>query len=197
MDKQLFNLKFAAKQMERSAKKAEKDEKTEKNKLKKAIQKGNMEGAKIFAENAIRKKNEALNMQRMSARVDAVASRVETAIATKQVTTSMGGVVKSMESAMRSMNLEKISKLMDKFETQFEHLDVQSQVMENTMSATSTLNAPQASVDALMMQVADEAGLELNMDLPSSSSASIGTATAASHEQDELSQRLAKLRQDS
>jgi charged multivesicular body protein 1 len=32
---QLFNLKFAAKDLERKAKKAEKDEKTEKNKLKK------------------------------------------------------------------------------------------------------------------------------------------------------------------
>lgn len=34
---ELFNLKFAAKQMERSAVKCEKDEKTEKGKLKKVI----------------------------------------------------------------------------------------------------------------------------------------------------------------
>jgi len=47
--------------MERAAKKCEKEEIAEKNKLKKAIQKGNMEGAKIHAENAIRQKNQALN----------------------------------------------------------------------------------------------------------------------------------------
>ena len=73
--------------------------------------KGNMEGAKIHAENAIRQKNQALNYRRMSARIDAVASRVQTAVTTKQVTKSMGGVVKSMESAMRSMNLEQVLKL--------------------------------------------------------------------------------------
>lgn len=47
---------------------------------------------------------------------------------------------------------------MDRFEKDFENLDVQSASMENAMSATTTLNAPQSQVDALMQQVADEAG---------------------------------------
>lgn len=36
-----------------------------------------MEVAQVHAENAIRKKNEALNYIRMSARIDAVAARVQ------------------------------------------------------------------------------------------------------------------------
>lgn len=196
MEKNLFNLKFAAKDLERQAKRSEKSEKEEKVKLKKAIQKGNTEGAKIHAENSIRQKNQALNYRRMSARIDAVAARVQTAVTTKQVTQSMAGVVKSMESAMKSMNLEKISQLMDRFEQQFENLDVQSQVMENTMMNSSTLTTPQHQVDDLMKEVADEAGLELNMDLPSAQTSAIGASSSqASQEQDELSQRLAKLRQ--
>ena len=47
---------------------------------------------------------------------------------------------------------------MDRFETQFENLDVQSQVMEGTMSNTTTLTTPQGQVDSLLMEVADEAG---------------------------------------
>ena len=50
-----------------------------------AIQKGNMEGAKIHAENSIRQKNQALNYRRMSARIDAVSARVQTALTMKQV----------------------------------------------------------------------------------------------------------------
>ena len=38
-----------------------------------------MEVAKIHAENAIRKKNEAVNYIRMAARIDAVAARVQSA----------------------------------------------------------------------------------------------------------------------
>lgn len=94
----------------------------------------------------------------MSARVDAVSSRVQSALTTRRVTTSMAGVVKAMDAAMKGMNLEKISGLMDKFEQQFEDLDVQSSVMENTMSQTVTTAIPQNAVDSLLQEVADEAG---------------------------------------
>ena len=81
----------------------------EKAKLKKAIQQGNMEGARIYAENAIRKKTESLNLLRLGSRIDAVASRVQTAVTMRAVTGSMSSVVKGMDSAMASMNLEKVS----------------------------------------------------------------------------------------
>ncbi|XP_001844900.2 charged multivesicular body protein 1b-2 [Culex quinquefasciatus] len=196
MEKHMFNLKFAVKDLERQAKKSEKEEKAEILKTKKAIQKGNTEVARIHAENAIRQKNQSLNYLRMSARVDAVASRVQTALTTRQVTNSMAGVVKAMDAAMKGMNLEKISGLMDKFESQFEDLDVQSSYMENTMSQTTTTAVPQNDVESLMQRVADEAGLELNMELPSGpASSAIGASTQASTEQDELTARLARLRQ--
>uniref|UniRef100_A0A3P9HAK4 Charged multivesicular body protein 1B n=1 Tax=Oryzias latipes TaxID=8090 RepID=A0A3P9HAK4_ORYLA len=177
--KNLFNLKFAAKELQRNAKKCDKEEKAEKAKVKKAIQKGNMEVARIHAENAIRQKNQSVNFLRMSARVDAVAARVQTAVTMNQVTKSMAGVVKGMDATLKSMNLEKISALMDKFEHQFETLDVQTAQMEDTMSSTTTLTTPQV--------------LDLNMELPQGQTGSVGTSVASA-EQDELSQRLAKLR---
>merc|ERR1712126_678252 len=195
MEKHLFNLKFAAKELERNSKKCDKEEKVEKLKLKKAIEKGNMEVAKIHAENAIRQKNQSLNFLRMSARVDATASRVQSAVTTKKVSKSMEGVVKGMSAAMKSMNLEKISGLMDKFEKEFEDLDVQTSVMEGAMSQTTATNVPQDAVEQLMKQQADEAGLELNMELPGPAEQTVGASTQAKTEQDELSQRLARLRQ--
>ena len=42
MEKHLFNLKFASKQLLRDSKRCEKEEKVEKTKLKKAIEKGNI-----------------------------------------------------------------------------------------------------------------------------------------------------------
>ncbi|XP_018592509.1 charged multivesicular body protein 1b-like [Scleropages formosus] len=193
MEKHLFNLKFAAKELQRNSKKCDKEEKAEKTKVKKAIQKGNMEVARIHAENAIRQKNQSINFLRMSARVDAVAARVQTAVTTNKVTKSMAGVVKSMDATLKSMNLEKISALMDKFEHQFETLDVQTAQMEDTMSSTTTLTTPENEVENLMRQMADEAGLDLNMELPQGQTGTV-TSSVASTEQDELSQRLAKLR---
>ena len=45
------------------------------------------------------------------------------------------------------MNLEKISSLMDKFEKEFEDLDVQTSVMEGAMSQTTATNVPQVSLN--------------------------------------------------
>ena len=116
-----------------------------------------MEVARIHAENAIRQKNQAVNFLRMSVRVDAVAARVQTAVTMGKVTKSMAGVVKSMDATLKTMNLEKISALMDKFEHQFETLDVQTQQMEDTMSSTTTLTTPQGQVDMLLQEMADDA----------------------------------------
>ena len=197
LEKQMFNLKFAAKQLERNAKKCQKEEKAEKHKLKCAIEKGNTEGARIHAENAIRQKSQYANFLRMASRVDGVCSRVQTAIAMQQVTGNMGSVVKGLDSAMKSMNLEKMQQLMDKFEKQFEDMDVQSQAMDQTMSNTVTLSVPEDSVDSLMQEVADEHGLEVGVELGGHSipNSSVGTTSHANAEQDELSQRLARLRQ--
>ena len=70
----------------------------------------------------------------------------------------MSGVVKAMDSAMKSMNLEKISNLMDRFEKDFEDLDVQTSVMEGAMNQTTATNVPTDAVENLMKQAADEAG---------------------------------------
>lgn len=45
-----------------------------------------MEGARIYAQNAIREKNQSLNYLRLSSRIDGVASRVEQAIRMRTVT---------------------------------------------------------------------------------------------------------------
>jgi len=188
-----FQLKLAGKSLLRESKRCEKEEKAQKVKLKQAIAKNNMEGARIHAENAIRQKNQALNFLRMSSRIDGVQSRVQTAASMKNVMKNMGSVTKNMESTMKSMNLEKISQMMDRFEKQFENLDIQSGYMENAMAGTTQQFIPEDDVKNLMMKTADEAGLEMNLDIPSAGTSSLATSVA-SGEQDELSQRLARLR---
>jgi charged multivesicular body protein 1 len=74
-----------------------------------AIQQNHPDIARVYAQNAIRKQNERLNLLRLSSRIDAVASRVQTAVTMRQVTGSMAGVVRGMEGAMKAMDLEKVS----------------------------------------------------------------------------------------
>lgn len=124
----LFQLKFSSKQLARLSKKAEKEQKVQEKKLRQYLEKGDKESARIYAENAIRKKNEALNYLRMSSKIDAVASRVQSAVTMKSVAKNMDGVVKALDKAINTNELEKITAVMDKFEQQFTDLDVRTSV---------------------------------------------------------------------
>ncbi|NXU92448.1 CHM1A protein, partial [Xiphorhynchus elegans] len=155
-----------------------------------ALQQKNVECARVYAENAIRKKNEGLNWLRMASRVDAVASKVQTAVTMKGVTKNMAQVTKALDKALNSMDLQKVSAVMDKFEQQVQNLDVHTSVMEDSMSSATTLSTPQEQVDSLIVQIAEENGLEI-MDqlsqLPEGASA-VGESSVRSQE-DQLSRR--------
>ena len=57
---QIMELKFTSKSIQRQAKKCE-EEKSEKLKIKKAVEKGNIDRARIYAKNAIQKRTEQMN----------------------------------------------------------------------------------------------------------------------------------------
>ncbi|KAK0912719.1 Vacuolar-sorting protein SNF7 [Friedmanniomyces endolithicus] len=140
------------------------------------------------------KKNEKLNLLRLGSRIDAVSSKVQTAVTMRQVTGSMANVVRGMDSAMKSMDLEKISAVMDRFETQFEDLDVATGYYENATSNSTAVATPQEDVDKLMSQVADEAGVELSQEMAGATPAKGIAAAPEEEREDKLGERLRALR---
>jgi hypothetical protein len=65
--------------------------------VKRAIEKGNIDGAKIYAQNAIRKKTEALNYLRLASRLDAVVSRLDTQAKMNMINSSMSQIVRALD----------------------------------------------------------------------------------------------------
>lgn len=135
----------------------------------------------------------------MASRIDACSSRIETAVRMGQVTDGMKGVVRGMERGLNSMNVDQISKLMDKFEQQFEDMDVKTQYMEGTMNATTATTTPAEQVDNLIMMVADENNLELGEAFSDAGpvgkkTPKVSEAEADQPVADDLEARLANLR---
>ena len=158
--------------------------------MKRAIERGNIDGAKIHAQDAIRKKNEGLNMLRLASRLDGVVARLETQAKMNAVNADMSGIVKSLEKSLNTNNLEKVSETMDEFEKQFENLDVQTEFVEQAMGNTSALSTPPEDVALLMQQIADEHGLEFASDLPAAGT----TIPAAKQAEADLANRLETLK---
>jgi len=67
-----------------------------------------MEGAKIHAQNAIRKKSEALNYLQLASRLDAVIARLDEQSKMSQVNKSMTGIVKTLNQALKKTSLDKM-----------------------------------------------------------------------------------------
>ncbi len=191
---QIFQLKYTAKSLVRQAKKCENEEKSEKLKVKKAIEKGNMDGARIYAQNAIRKHNEQLNYMRLSSRLDAVVARLGTQSKMQTISKSMGSIVKALDSALAVGNMQKISQTMDQFEKTFVNMEVQSEFVETAMAGSTSLSTPEDEVNSLMHQVADDYGLEVSVGLPQAASHVPVSETASTVSEDDLSRRLAELK---
>lgn len=195
LEDNLLDMRITSKQMQRASKKCEKNEKSAIEKLKKAIKQGNSEGARIYGQDAIREKNQALNCLRMASRIDAVSSRIETAVRMNDVSGAMKNVVKGMEKGLAAMDPQEISKVMDKFESQFEDLDVKAEYMEGTMNATTATSTPTEQVDDLIMMVADQNNLELGEAFSEMSPVSgLPEKEKPKAEDDNLEARLANLR---
>ena len=86
---------------------------------------------------------------------------------------------------------------MDQFEKQFENLDIQSEFVNDAMNNQAAMSTPEDEVNNLMMQVADENSLELNLNMPNTSAAPVHAPAAAAQQptaDSDFSARLAQLR---
>lgn len=157
----VFEVKLKSKEMARAANRCAKEEKAEKLKVKQAIQKGYKEQAQIFAQNAIRKKNEQLNFLRMSAKMDAVATKLDGAAKTQDISNSIAKTIPQLQKCMKDMSVEDMTVNANEFEKLFEDLDVRTEYMSTAIDSTTATTTPASEVDELIAQVANEHQLDV------------------------------------
>lgn len=148
---------------------------------------------------------ESMNLERVS--LDLLRSKANPSFyAVVSLTKFCEGVFVVQDQTVRAVTLWRtltiqISMVMDKFESQFSDLDVQTSYMESTMSDTTALTTPQDQVDSLINQVADENGLEIQQKVGESkvpqaapAQATPALAEAPLEEDGKLAERLRALR---
>ncbi len=187
--------KFTSKQLNRQAAKADKDSRTEQAKLKKALTTTPPQPqiARLYATNSVRNSQQRIQLLTLAARIDAVAARVQTAITMRTVTGAMAQTVRGMDVALKSMDLEKIGTVMEKFEAQFEDLDVVSGYYEGVAGGVESQQVGvqgQSEVEALMGRVADEAGVEVSQEMKSAPEGEVAQQEAPDKERARLEEGL-------
>lgn len=120
-----------------------------------------MEFAKVYAENAIRIRKEALGIQRFSAKLSAVGSKLESAYRTQQISMQIKQCVPRLESALKQMNKMQISEQMLQFESVFEDLDVKTADITGALDNITGSSVQQDEVNGLLQQMMAEQGMEV------------------------------------
>mmetsp|Transcript_7798 Transcript_7798/g.9887 ORF Transcript_7798/g.9887 Transcript_7798/m.9887 type:complete len:200 (-) Transcript_7798:1739-2338(-) len=182
LQKVLIDMTMAQKQMKRTADKRLAEHKKSKKQIERFMKEGQMDTAKIHAENAIRQYSEFTQYLQLAARIDAVAQRVKTAITMGQMNKNMHKVVSGMSKVLKAMDVEKLTKVMEQFEEDNETLDVRTAYMDGAIANTVSGATPQSNVTELMQQIGDEIGLDVSGQLedgPVPTSAPIKESTAA------------------
>merc|ERR1712087_334285 len=87
--------------------------------------------------------------------------RMESMLKRRQVTKMLATVSKDLDPMINSQSLTKMSMAMDKFETQFENLDVHTQVMESAIDKGTAAYFKEDQVDSLLQEIAEENAMDV------------------------------------
>lgn len=63
-----------------------------------------MENAKVYAENVIRNRKEAINLRRFGVKMGALASKIESAYRTQEISKTISNSVPLLQSCMKKMD---------------------------------------------------------------------------------------------
>lgn len=159
MMKAVIDMKMSQKNLTRQAKKMEQAAAKAKKKLRKALEKRDVETAKIHAESAVRSQSTARSFHQMAGRVDAVCGRMKEAMATQQLTANMSKVVNGMSSALATMTPENMATNLQNFEDLSDTLEVNADFM-NMMIDKQTGPGQTNEVGGLLEEMAAELNIE-------------------------------------
>lgn len=162
MQEVIFKMRYSSKTLGRQASKSEKQIAVEERKAKEALQKNNYAGARIYAENAIRYRSEALGYLKLQSQLEAVSAKLQSQQVRAQVSDDMKKVTQNLSDALDGMNMAELGMTMEKFVKQSDDLDLQTKYMDSAIGESTSSATPQDQVDSLLSQIADANNLEFN-----------------------------------
>merc|ERR1712010_94221 len=163
----------AMRELDRERSKMEQQEKKIIADIKKMAKQGQMDAVKIVAKDLVRTRRYVKKFMLMRANIQAVSLKIQTLESQSAMANAMKGVTKAMGSMNKQMKLPEIQKIMMEFEKQSEIMDMRGEMIDDVMGDEED----EDESDAIVNQVLDELGLQLNDKL---GDAPVGTGTLAS-----------------
>merc|ERR1712080_457426 len=130
--------------------------------IKKMAKAGQMDAVKIMAKDLVRTRRYVKKFMLMRANIQAVSLKIQTLKSQAAMANAMKGVTKAMGNMNKQMKLPEIQKIMMEFEKQSEIMDMKGEMMEDAIDDVMGDEDDEEESDAIVNQVLDELGLQLN-----------------------------------
>lgn len=155
-------LNKAMRDLDREKMKMEQQEKKVINDIKKLAKEGQMDAVKIMAKDLVRTRRYVKKFMLMKANIQAVSLKIQTLKSQNTMAQAMKGVTKAMQNMNRQMNMPQIQKILMDFEKQSEIMDMKEEMINDVMDDAMEDEGDEEETDAVVSQVLDELGLQLN-----------------------------------
>ncbi|CAD8143384.1 unnamed protein product [Paramecium pentaurelia] len=166
MDIQL-DLRMTQKRLESESKRSLKEQDKNIAKAKEALKKNNEEGAKLFLQTAMAKKQESENLQKMATRIQFVESQVKSSQANADMMQQLNVVTPIMQQYANTMSVEQLYQNINQFDRALDDIMVQGKVVDSMMNKNSNDFQTNMAVDQMMQQLKKEEALKLQELQPS------------------------------
>ncbi|XP_058452861.1 charged multivesicular body protein 2a [Malaya genurostris] len=172
-------LNKAMRDLDREKMKMEQQEKKIIADIKKLAKENQMDAVKIMAKDLVRTRRYVRKFMLMKANIQAVSLKIQTLKSQNAMGEAMKGVTKAMTNMNRQLNLPQIQKILHEFEKQSEIMDMKEEMINDAMDDAMEDEGDEEETDAIVSQVLDELGLQLNDQLSGLPQASGSLAISA------------------
>ncbi|MHA2249694.1 MAG: Snf7 family protein [Candidatus Kariarchaeaceae archaeon] len=162
----ILNLKIVSRRLTKSQRKLENQEKKTERKIRAAIQKGDMQAAKMYAQDTVRSRKWARGYQSLMSKIDGLMFKLERAEAVQDIAKEMRGVSNTLRSANNALNLPEIDTLVGDMQEALDGIEDTSEIMEDSMDQLFESDADEVEIDNLLQEYGAEVGISASAGLP-------------------------------
>ncbi|MHA2092308.1 MAG: Snf7 family protein [Candidatus Kariarchaeaceae archaeon] len=162
----MLNLKIVSRRLTKSQRKLENQEKKTERNIRSAIQKGDMQAARMYAQDTVRSRKWARGYQSLISKIDGLIFKLERANAVQDIAKEMRGVSQSLSAANNALNLPEIDTLVGDMQHALDGIEDTSEIMEDSMDRLFESDAEEVEIDTLLQEYGAEVGITASAGLP-------------------------------
>lgn len=190
-------LRKTQRDLERDRNKMEREEKKLEMDIKKAAKQGNKQACAVLAKQLVALRKQKTRSFNTGSKISAVGNQQKLMHSNMKMAGAMGTTTKTMQQMNKVMDPQKTARMMQEFEKESTKMEMSEEMINDTLDDILTESGDEEEQDAIVSQVLDEIGIDIQgklLDAPSAHGGKLGESSKSREADDEIERQLAALK---